>query len=184
MSNLAFYASPIDFNKNVKLENKLDEIKKKKINADLLKELGKPSENDVREIHSNILESDLKEENDNTLADFYSNELKKDENLSKKINEIKSKQNIYNESRTSKDGNYLISNNLNANKINYQSPNQYTQSPNQELLNKLNHIIGLFEEQKEIKTKQKNEEVVLYCFMGIFVIYVLDSFVYIGKYSR
>ena len=48
MSNLAFYASPIDFNKNVKLENKLDELKKKKINADLLKELGKPSENDVR----------------------------------------------------------------------------------------------------------------------------------------
>ena len=110
--------------------------------------------------------------------------MKKDEDLSKKINEIKSKQDIYSESRTSKDGNYLISNNLNANKINYQAPNQYSQSPNQELLNKLNHIIGLFEEQKEIKTKQKNEEVVLYCFMGIFVIYVLDSFVYIGKYSR
>ena len=55
---------------------------------------------------------------------------------------------------------------------------------NQEILQKLNYIINSFEEQKEIKTNQKNEEVVLYCFLGIFVIYVLDSFVYIGKYSR
>jgi len=42
----------------------------------------------------------------------------------------------------------------------------------------------MFEEQKEIRTNQKNEEVILYCFLGIFVIYVLDSFVYIGKYKR
>jgi hypothetical protein len=52
------------------------------------------------------------------------------------------------------------------------------------LLSKLNHIIQMFEEQKDIRTNQKNEEVVLYCFLGIFVIYVLDSFVYIGKYKR
>ena len=53
----------------------------------------------LKEIHSNILENDLKEESDNTLADFYSNELKKDEELSKKINEVKSKQDIYNETK-------------------------------------------------------------------------------------
>ena len=62
--------------------------------------------------------------------------------------------------------------------------NNYVHYNNQEILNKLDYIINSFEEQKEIKTNQKNEEVVLYCFLGVFVIYVLDSFVYIGKYSR
>ena len=76
---------------------------------------------------------------------------------------------------------YLISNNVNANVVN---PQNASYASNQELLSKLNHIIQMFEEQKEIKTNQKNEEVVLYCFLGIFVIYVLDSFVYIGKYKR
>ena len=42
----------------------------------------------------------------------------------------------------------------------------------------------MFEEQKHTKTTQKNEEIVLYCFLGFFMIYVLDSFVKIGKYSR
>ena len=40
----------------------------------------------------------------------------------------------------------------------------------------------MFEKQREVKTHQKNEVIVLH--LGIFVIYVLDSFVYIGKYSR
>lgn len=52
------------------------------------------------------------------------------------------------------------------------------------LMNKMNHILGLLEEEKIMKTNQKNEEIVLYCFLGFFIIYVLDSFVSIGKYSR
>ena len=57
-------------------------------------------------------------------------------------------------------------------------------STNSEMLHKLNNIIELFEDQKEIKTGQKNEEIILYCFLGVFVIYIMDSFVSIGKYSR
>jgi hypothetical protein len=79
-----------------------------------------------------------------------------------------------------------MSNNLHANKINHAAlfgtTSEFTS--NHELLSKLNHIIQMFEEQKEIKTNQKNEEVVMYCFLGIFVIYVLDSFVYVGQYKR
>jgi hypothetical protein len=52
------------------------------------------------------------------------------------------------------------------------------------MLNKVNYILELLEQQKEIKTNQKNEEIVLYCFLGLFIIYILDSFVSIGKYSR
>jgi hypothetical protein len=57
-------------------------------------------------------------------------------------------------------------------------------SSSNEMLSKLNNIIELFEDQKEIKTGQKNEEIILYCFLGVFVIYIMDSFVSIGKYSR
>ena len=55
---------------------------------------------------------------------------------------------------------------------------------NQELLDKMNKILEMFEDQKEIKTGQKNEEIVLYCFLGVFIIYIMDSFVNIGRYSR
>jgi hypothetical protein len=172
MSNLAFYASPIDFQKNDKLNNKIEEMKKTKINSSLLKKLSTPNENDVQNIHNT-----MKEENENVLADFYSEEMNQE--LNKKMSETKLKQNLYLESQN-KD--YLISNNSNMNQVSQQ--NSQPNYNNQEILQKLNYIINSFEEQKEIKTNQKNEEVVLYCFLGIFVIYVLDSFVYIGKYSR
>jgi hypothetical protein len=55
---------------------------------------------------------------------------------------------------------------------------------NDELLSKLDRMIEMFEEQKEIKTTQKNEEIVLYSFLGVFTIYILDTFVSIGKYTR
>ena len=56
--------------------------------------------------------------------------------------------------------------------------------PENPLLIKMNHILELLEQQKEIKTNQKNEEIVLYCFLGLFILYIIDSFVSIGKYSR
>ena len=40
------------------------------------------------------------------------------------------------------------------------------------------------EEQKDEKTNHITEEVVLYCFLGVFVIFVTDSFARAGKYSR
>jgi len=57
-------------------------------------------------------------------------------------------------------------------------------SINKDMLMKLDYILELLDTQKEIKTEQKNEEIVLYCFLGIFLIYILDNFVMIGKYSR
>ena len=51
---------------------------------------------------------------------------------------------------------------------------------------KINYMINLLEEQKDVKTKNITEELILYCFLGIFVIFLIDSFVKIGKskYSR
>tara|TARA_B000000557_G_scaffold259054_1_gene254342 strand:- start:5458 stop:6108 length:651 start_codon:yes stop_codon:yes gene_type:complete len=52
------------------------------------------------------------------------------------------------------------------------------------LLEKLNYMIHLLEEQKDEKTNHITEEVVLYCFLGVFVIFVTDSFARAGKYTR
>ncbi len=175
MSHLAFYASPIDFAKNDKVEQKRKDAKKNKLNLNMLKQLAQPKEEDIRNIHDNQ-ENSLKDDNEEILADYYKGEVEKD--LKTKIAEEKHKKDLYQNENIHTD--YLISNNLNVNKVNTHS----TASNQDVLLSKLNQIIDMFEEQKEIRTNQKNEEVVLYCFLGIFVIYVLDSFVYIGQYKR
>lgn len=53
-----------------------------------------------------------------------------------------------------------------------------------ELLNKLNYMIHILEEQQDQKTGHVTEEVVLYSFLGIFIIFVIDSFARAGKYVR
>ncbi len=45
-------------------------------------------------------------------------------------------------------------------------------------------MINLLEEQKDERTNNVTEEVVLYSFLGIFVIFVVDSFAKVGKYVR
>lgn len=58
-------------------------------------------------------------------------------------------------------------------------------SPNEDAVtHKLNYIISLLEEQQDYRTHHVMEEVVLYSFLGIFVIFVVDSFVRVGKYVR
>lgn len=52
------------------------------------------------------------------------------------------------------------------------------------LLEKLNYMIYLLEEQRDEKTGQVTEELILYVFLGIFILFVLDSCVKTGKYSR
>jgi hypothetical protein len=55
---------------------------------------------------------------------------------------------------------------------------------NQELLNKLDNILYILEQQQDNKTNYVTEELILYIFLGVFVIYVIDSFVKVGKYIR
>jgi hypothetical protein len=64
--------------------------------------------------------------------------------------------------------------------------NQLSQGPGNrdELLEKLNYMIHLLEAQQHEKTNNITEEFLLYTFLGVFVIYVLDSFARGGKYIR
>ena len=89
MSHLAFYASPIDFTKNDKVEQNRKDAKKSKLNLDMLKQLAQPKEEEIRSIHNNQ-ESTLKEENEEILANYYKGEVEKD--LKTKIEEEKHKQ--------------------------------------------------------------------------------------------
>ena len=53
-----------------------------------------------------------------------------------------------------------------------------------DLIKKLNYMIHLLEENKDEKTENITEELILYSFLGIFVIFVVDSFARAGKYTR
>ena len=52
------------------------------------------------------------------------------------------------------------------------------------LNNKLDYLINLLEEQKEFRTDTILEELILYIFFGIFIIYVIHSFTKVKSYSR
>jgi hypothetical protein len=52
------------------------------------------------------------------------------------------------------------------------------------LTEKINYMIHLLEQQQSDKTANITEEFILYTFLGVFVIYVLDSFTRAGRYVR
>jgi hypothetical protein len=58
------------------------------------------------------------------------------------------------------------------------------ESSNDVLIQKLNYMIHLLEEKQDEKTNNVTEEVVLYSFLGIFIIFIVDSFTRVGKYKR
>jgi hypothetical protein len=79
--------------------------------------------------------------------------------------------------RNDNNKNYYV--NTNSNSI-----SNLNDSSNQVLIEKLNYMINLLEEQQDQKTDNVTEEVVLYSFLGIFIIFVVDSFARVGKYVR
>jgi hypothetical protein len=129
-------------------------IEKSKINKNMITTMKTSLDTSPTNIAE--IHKNLKEDNENELNNFYHTELP-----------VQPKPPL-------KTSDYLIMNDT-------QIPQKST---NSEMLIKLNSIIEMFEDQKEMKTGQKNEEIVLYCFLGVFIIYIMDSFVNIGKYSR
>jgi len=68
----------------------------------------------------------------------------------------------------------------------YQGANMYNNGAidQDELMRKMNYIIYMLEQQKNEKTDNVMEELILYTFLGVFVIFVVDSFARVGKYVR
>jgi hypothetical protein len=66
----------------------------------------------------------------------------------------------------------------------FQASNASAEEGKDVLLQKLDHIISLLEDQRDEKTGHVTEELVLYCFLGVFIIFIVDSFARAGKYVR
>ena len=55
---------------------------------------------------------------------------------------------------------------------------------NDSLMEKINYMIHMMEEQQHEKTSNITEEFILYTFLGVFIIFIVDSFNRTGKYTR
>ena len=65
-----------------------------------------------------------------------------------------------------------------------QSSSEVQNQPRGDLMEKINYIIDLLEDQQDYKTNSIFEDLILYAFLGIFVIFIVDSFSRSGKYVR
>jgi hypothetical protein len=52
------------------------------------------------------------------------------------------------------------------------------------LMEKINYMIHMLEQQHNEKTSNVTEEFILYSFLGVFIIFVVDAFARAGKYTR
>jgi hypothetical protein len=52
---------------------------------------------------------------------------------------------------------------------------------NAALIEKLNYIIHMLEDKKDEKTGHVIEELVLYCFLGVFIIFIVDTFTHVAS---
>lgn len=111
-------------------------------------------EMDLQELQTNFM-------NDSQVRDYYRKLLPNYNEVQKQNNNFNSRQNT-------------------LNKDNFYNTND----TNQVLTDKLNYVISLLEEQQDQRTNNVAEEVVLYSFLGVFIIFVADSFARAGKYVR
>jgi hypothetical protein len=65
-------------------------------------------------------------------------------------------------------------------------PNNMIQSglTDNKIMEKINYMIHMLEEQQNEKTNNVTEEFLLYTFLGVFIIFIVDSFARAGKYTR
>jgi hypothetical protein len=136
-------------------------------------------------------------ETDAKLPTIKYNEIMQQKITSKKAEDLISKlHNTIDEGKLEDDSNELLSSNMDtesAELINGSYVNKYyneytekppTQNIESELLSKVNYIIQLLEDHNDEKLNSVTEEMVLYCFLGVFMIFMIESFTKIGKYVR
>lgn len=121
---------------------------------------------------------------------FFNNELQNsninnNDNINSNINTMKNNASNLENSNVL-NGSNLLKNNLSNYSDSYKlSYNTNTHNyDNNKLLSKLDYIVHLLEEQHNEKTNYITEELILYLFLGIFILFVLDSFARASKYVR
>lgn len=196
-------------NKVKKTSNSIDSKKKTRKNRSSI--MNKKVENflaslDDNSNHVSIEDKKYANNNNNTITDFnndYDNHMRSLNNnpyakpvsvYNEKINEQENQQNMMDDTEndniiTQEDFNTL-QNQSQQDYYNSYVPYTTNVSNQQEtnnqgmLIEKLNYMIHLLEEQQEEKTGHVTEELILYSFLGVFVIFVIDSFARASKYVR
>ena len=138
----------------------------------------------IAQIHKN------KDDNDNELEEFNPPPMAKSSGV-ERMREREEAQNTNNDEHVTQEGFNEMEGNEWSQEYYQQYIPMYTNAANNstgsgdsELLEKLNYMIHLLEEERDVKQGNVTEEVVLYCFLGVFVIFVVDSFAKVGKYVR
>uniref|UniRef100_A0A6C0KH97 Uncharacterized protein n=1 Tax=viral metagenome TaxID=1070528 RepID=A0A6C0KH97_9ZZZZ len=166
-------------NNNKNAKNKT--VKRRKVTPDLIKKLTK----------STYLNEDSDNTDESDLANFIPLN-------PPKLTSVKDEQpqSVNHENDNDNDNEVKSAQELNPqqsaiNYYNQYTPTQYPMhssqhmSPNSnQLMEKLNYMIQLLEEQQDEKTNTVTEELILYAFLGIFIIFIVDSFARAGKYVR
>jgi hypothetical protein len=198
----AFSASPIDFRTTVDLEMQLQNEKKKLDRNSLQKQMYPYREQQQQQPVSMAGKNALMNEtwnqlnsSSNMIASLH--QQTDDEDEQKQVNpflvQLKSKEDRESDELIDFYRNQMSSGNrgtqqnpymLIENQDNVEKYNVPKTTNSHEVLQKINQMLEILEEQREIKTQRKNEEIIVFSFIGIFTIFVLDSFVSIGRYSR
>ena len=138
----------------------------------------------IAQIHKN------KDDNDSELEEFNPPPLAKSSGV-ERMREREESKDINNDEQVTQEGFNEMEGNQWSQEYYQQYIPMYTNASNNssgssdsELLEKLNYMIHLLEEERDVKQGNVTEEVVLYCFLGVFVIFVVDSFAKVGKYVR
>ena len=192
MSSLAFYAAPIENNDNSN-GNSIIEKKKNLRNKTLKKRISNETDKQhvkamIETIHNNSNDND-----DNYMGNFSPPEAPQSaggEKIDSRKTEVEHIQpyqsednpvsiEAFNTLETTQNDDYYK-------KVvpYYSNMSNPSQSQNEDFLNKLDQILYLLEEQNNERTGHVTEEVILYSFLGIFIIFVIDSFARVGKYVR
>lgn len=181
MSSLALFAAPINNDVNCIV----DRIKKTKTNNKT-----KSTNNNLEKmykLHDNNNSNNNKNEDDDddNMGEF--NPPPKP--ISIGVDKTKEKNNLNNETDTK--NTYETYTNLPdlsqehyKQVVNYYDKSTGVTSTNSDLMKKLNYMITLLEEERDIKQKSVTEELILYLFLGIFIIFIIDSFARASKYVR
>jgi hypothetical protein len=194
--SLAMYAAPFD-NNEIKEENIVEKkrikhnkmLKKKERNADK-KKIDESMLSQIGKIHANIDTTEGSELSDfNPMArpesQGVNRTLEREEYDNKEVDNEDDEVEEY-ESLDSSYAQQYYSKFLPGTIESMESGNLSTANMplNENLVEKINYMIHLLEESQEQKTEHVVEEMLLYLGLGVFVIYVLDSFVKIGKYQK
>ena len=188
--SLAFYAAPVNNNNIDNSENNEKKHLKTTNGIRSLKNITYKNRNPPKinkEMIDDILsENDDNDDNDNNLGKFNPINQSNNQSNNEHQNTFSNTSANIKENITSDNRDYSLLNNAyeNISQHNSYLPEPVRAINNTELLQKLDNILYLLEEQQEEKTNYITEELILYIFLGVFIIYVLDSFVRIGKYVR